>query len=679
MKSLFLITTMFCVLLLACQQPSATGSTDAAIASDPLDHTAMDTSIAPQQDFFQHANGTWLKETVIPSSQSAWGSFTTLFDSSLYQLHGILDSVSGVSNAPAGSLAQLTGDLYHSAMDSVAIERAGFSPLKSELDSIDNAVTGADLMARVAAGFKSIHSPFFSFYVSADDRNSNNNMAHFDQGGLGLPSNEYYFKTDSASKKIREGYIGYVTKTLQLIGESPMTADRHARAVMQFETALARASRSPVELRDPVKNYNKELVSDLNKTMPGFQELFRMMGVVSDSVLMGQPGFYDGLSKLWQHTPPETLKAYLKFHYVDDAAALLSHDFVDNSFNFYKLLTGTKEERPRWKRMTALVDNQLGDATGQLYVQKYFPPEAKARINELVDNLIGTMGERIQKLEWMSDSTKQKALLKMHAITRKIGYPDKWKDYSSVHITRDDFLANVRATSQFRYNHDIGKINKPVDRSEWTMTPPTVNAYYEPTANSINFPAGILQPPFFFVHGDDAVNYGAIGMVIGHEMTHGFDDQGRQYDADGNLREWWAAADVQHFKQRADRIIKEYNGFIAVDTVHINGELTEGENIADNGGLAIAYAAFQKTAQSKSGEKINGLTPDQRLFLSVAQVWRVKQREEQARTQALTNPHSAAKWRVNGSVMNQPAFYTAFDVKPGEQMYVPDSLRVKIW
>ncbi len=679
MKPLFLLPVILCILLFSCQQPADTGSTAAAMSSDPLDHSAMDTTTNPQQDFFQYANGTWLKETVIPSSQSSWGSFSTLFDSSLYQLHGILDSVSGVSNAPAGSVAQLTGDLYHSAMDSVAIERAGITPLKPELDSIDNAATPADLMARVAAGFKTIHSPFFSFYVSADDRNSMNNMPHFDQGGLGLPSNEYYVKTDSASKKIREGYIGYMTKTFQLIGESPMTADRHARDVMQLETALAKASRSPVELRDPVKNYNRELVSDLEKSIPGFGNLLHMMGVESDSILMGQPGFYDALSKLWQHTAPETIKAYLKFHFVDDAAPMLSHDFVDNSFNFNKMLSGEKEERPRWKRMTALVDNQLGDATGQLYVQKYFPPEAKARINELVDNLIGTMGERIQKLDWMSDSTKQKALLKLHAITRKIGYPDKWKDYSSIHISRDNFLANVRATYEYRFYRDIAKINKPVDRTEWIMTPPTVNAYYDPTSNSINFPAGILQPPFFFVHGDDAVNYGAIGMVIGHEMTHGFDDQGRQYDADGNLRDWWDAADVAHFKQRAERIIKEYNGFVAVDTVHINGSLTEGENIADNGGLAIAYAAFQKTAQSKSGDKINGLTPDQRLFLSVAQVWRVKQRDEKARTQALTNPHSTAKWRVNGSVVNQPAFYTAFNVKPGEMMFVPDSLRVKIW
>ncbi|HEY4936602.1 MAG TPA: M13 family metallopeptidase, partial [Puia sp.] len=466
-----------------------------------------------------------------------------------------------------------------------------------------------------------------------------------------------------------------ITKTFSLLGLSPAEAAKTAKSVFDLETAMAKVSKTPVDLRDPIKNYHKINVA----SNPDLKKLLVVFSVSADTILVGQPEFYKGLSNLLNSTPLETLKNYLSFHVMDDDADYLSHDFVDAKFAFDKLLTGQTQMKERWKRMTTLVDRQLGDNLGQIYVQKYFTAADKERINQLIENIVATYTERIQQLDWMSDSTKQKAIVKLHAIVKKVGYPDKWKDYSSIDITRDNIIANLRGTTHYEYNRAIAKIGKPVDRSEWQMTPPTINAYYDPTQNNINFPAGILQPPFYFSSGDDAVNYGGIGLVIGHEITHGFDDQGRQYDADGNLKDWWSAEDAKRFKQRAQNIINQYNGYITVDTFHLNGELTEGENIADNGGLAIAYAAFKKTEQGKGNEKIDGFTPDQRFFLSHAQVWKIKTRKERLITMALTNPHSSPMWRVNGPVSNMPSFYEAFQVKSSDPMYRPDSLRVKIW
>ncbi len=671
----FLLPGLFVMTLmaLACHQ---SGNSDmSANQTDPLDISSQDSSVKPQSNFYLFANGTWLKTTEIPPSQSSWGAFSTLLDSSLYRLNRMLDSLAAITNAPKGSLAQQTGDFYVSAMDSAGIEKKGYLPVKSELDSITAIKNKSEVYHEIAKEYAINHAPFFSFYVSADDRNSLINEAHFDQGGLGLPSRDYYFKTDSSTKKIREAYIAFITKTFLLLGQTPADADKTAKSVFDLETSMAKVSKSPVELRDPIKNYHKIKVG----SNPELKKLMVVFGVSADTILVGQPEFYKSLSNLLNSTPLETIKNYLCFHVMDDDADYLSHDFVDAKFTFNKLLTGQTQMKERWKRMTTLVDRQLGDNLGQIYVQKYFTAADKERINQLIDNIIATYAERIQQLDWMSDSTKQKAIVKLHAIVKKIGYPDKWKDYSSIEITRDNIIANLRGTSHFEYNRSIAKIGKPVDRSEWQMTPPTINAYYDPTQNNINFPAGILQPPFYFSSGDDAVNYGGIGLVIGHEITHGFDDQGRQYDADGNLKDWWSAEDARRFKIRAQNIINQYNGYIAVDTFHLNGELTEGENIADNGGLAIAYAAFKKTDQGKGNEKIDGFTPDQRFFLSHAQVWKIKTRKERLITMSLTNPHSSPMWRVNGPVSNMPAFYEAFHVEPTDPMYRPDSLRVKIW
>ncbi len=677
MRWIFLVLTWFSAFLFSCRSDSDSGKTTSA--ADPLDLTTHDTSVRPQSNFFLYANGDWLKRTVIPPAQSSWGSFSTLRDSILGRMFRILDSVSRISHSPKGSITQQSGDLFYSAMDSAGIEKKGFIPVKPELDNIGKIKNTDDLMNEVAAEYAVNHGPFLNFYVSADDKNSSLNAAHFDQGGLGLPNKEFYFKQDSASRKIRDGYTAYIGQIFILTGDQPAEAAKKAGAIMELETEMAKISKSPVELRNPLANYNKESVTALNKMMPGFKDFLKKLGVSSDTILMGQPRFYKGLYTLIRKTPLPTLKNYLCFHTLNDDADYLSHDFVNAKFEFNKLLSGQMQLRERWKRMVSLVDQNLGDAIGQLYVQQYFPPEAKQRINEMVDNIISTYGERIQQLDWMSDSTKQKALVKLHAIVKKVGYPDKWKDYSSMTIVRDDIISNLRATAHYAYLRDILKIGKPVDRSEWYMTATTVNAYYNPTANDINFPAGILQPPFYFISGDDAVNYGAIGIGIGHEITHGFDDQGRQFDAAGNLKEWWTAEDAKKFKARAQKIIDQYNGYIAVDTLHVNGELTQGENIADNGGVAIAYAAFKKTAQGRGNIKIDGLTPDQRFFLAGAQIWRTKNRPELARTLVLSDPHSPPMWRINGMFSNMPAFYKAFGVEPTDSMYRPDSLRVTIW
>jgi|KBSMisStandDraft_5_1062788.scaffolds.fasta_scaffold17719_3 putative endopeptidase len=672
-KKGFLFLTAGLTFLLGCQAPQSPDET--AVYSDPLDLAAQDSSVKPQQNFYMFANGSWLEKTVIPPSQFAWGSFSTLLDTNLNRMRGILDSLSALRDASKGSLAQQTGDFYTSGMDSAGIQQKGYQPVRSELDSIAAIQTTAALYHEIAREYTINHKPFFSFYVNADDRNSRMNIVHFDQGGLGLPSRDYYFKTDSSSQKIREAYKQYIRSVLSMTGQSPDEASKAAANIFQLETQMAKISRSPVELRDPVKNYNKMVIA----SHPDLKNWLVYFGIKTDTVLVGQPDFFKGLMPLLATTPMETLKAYLRFHVMDDDADYLSQDFVDARFGFNKLLTGQTVMKERWKRMTTLTDQQLGDNLGQVYVAKYFTPADKKRIGEMVDNIMIVFENRINQLDWMSDSTKKKAMVKLHAIVKKIAYPDKWKDYSSVTISRDNLVANIRQTANFKYREQIEKIGKPVDRTEWQMTPPTVNAYYEPTQNNINFPAGILQPPFYFANGDDAVNYGGIGLVIGHEITHGFDDQGRLYDANGDLREWWNAEDSKKFTARARNIVKQFDGYIAIDTMHANGSLTEGENIADLGGLTLAYEAFKKTEQGNRNEKISGFTADQRFFLSHAQVWRTKLRPERIKLLTMTNPHSIPQWRVNGPLSNMPAFYAAFQVQPSDSMYRPDSLRVKIW
>jgi putative endopeptidase len=666
---------LFIILVCSCHPTESSKS----ITTDPIDLSARDTSVRPQDNFFLYANGSWIKKAVIPASQSGWGLAYILYDTTLGRMHFLLDSLAALTNTVKNSPSQQVADLYYSAMDSAGIEKKGWLPVKAELDSIDAIHDLAGVIHETIKENAINHGPFYSFSVSPDEKNSALYAAHFSQGGLGLPEKDYYFNKDSSIRKIREAYVKLATELFQLIGEDNMKAARDASSVLKVETTLAGFSKSDVELRDPVANYHKVAAKSFGTIMPGWGELPEKMLIHSDTLIVGQPAFLKGLATTISKSLMMDIKNYLRFHVLFDDAPYLSSDFVNARFNYSKLLNGQKQMRERWKTMTTMVDQQLGDALGQLYVEKYFPPAAKERMNELVSNLLDTYAERIQQLDWMSDSTKQKALVKLHAIVRKIGYPDKWKDYSTITIVRDDIVSNLRNTAAYNYNRDIYKIGKPVDRTEWFETPPTIDAYYDPTQNNINFPAGILQPPFFYLDGDDAINYGGIGLVIGHEITHGFDDQGRQFDANGNLKDWWTADDAKKFKERASNIIRQYNGYVVVDTFHINGALTEGENLADNGGLAITYAAFKKTPQGKSDSLINGLTPDQRFFLSAAQIWRSKTREESLRTQVLTDPHSTAMYRVNGPVSNMPAFYKAFNVQPGDPMYRADSVRVKVW
>ncbi len=648
---------------------------------DPLDLSGRDTTVSPAQNFFEYANGAWLKKTTIPPSKTGWGSFYVVRDNALHQMKFILDSCSRLTTAKKGSIEQQIGDLYTATMDSAAIEKAGITPLEDVLGRIAQIDHPDAVLKEVATEYREGNGTLFRAYVGPDDKNSNVERLQFRQAGLGLPNRNYYFKEDSSSKQIRDRYQQYVAHILSLSGYEGDTMEA-AHRIMDLETQLAKASKTPVQLRDPEANYHLLTVNQMDKKAPNihWNSLMDELGVKLDTLQVGQPEFFTALSGLLHSTPLKVWKNYLTFHYINGFAAWLSSPFAKAHFNFYKkLLNGQQEPEARWKRASSLVNRELGDALGQLYVQKYFPPSAKKYMENLVDNLQKTYKEHIQNCIWMSDSTKAKAVDKLEAFTKKIGYPDKWKDYSSIEINKDSLIKNLQHIGKWHYEYNINKLGKPVDKSEWYMTPPTVNAYYNPSFNEIVFPAGILQPPFYFQDGDDAVNYGGIAAVIGHEMTHGFDDQGSQFDKNGNLHNWWSKADRKKFDSIAHKVVKLYDNYVVLDSVHVNGELTEGENMADIGGVAIAYAAFKNTEEGKSDSLRDGLTPDQRFFLSYAQIWRIKNRPKRLLWRINNDPHSPEIYRVNGPLSNLKAFYKAFNVKPGDKMYRPDSLRITIW
>ena len=676
---LLIITTVVLIGLYSCHS----GNQNTTTSKDFLSLSARDTSVSPAQNFFEYANGTWLKNTEIPADKPGWGSFLTLRDHVSHQLKSILDSCAALKNPAIGYPAQQIGDLYASAMDSVTIEKAGISPLKRSLSQIESIQNVPDLLTVISTdkveGYGT-HAPF-DHGVEPDSKNSNVERMGFYQGGLGLPNKTYYFKTDSAGKAVMAAYHQLITKLLTLSGEDSTVAFTNAGNIIALETRLAAASKSPVELRDPQANYNLMTVKDMNKIAPQFHwtTLLTALQVKQDTLVVEQPEFYKALSGLLTATPIPVWKEYLKFHLILSNAGWLSSPFFNARFAFIQALTGMKESTPRWQRASSLVNGELGDAIGKIYVERYFPPSAKAYMEKMVDNLKAAFKEHIQNLDWMSDSTKAKALDKLDAMVKKIGYPDKWKDYSSIHINRSSVIDNIRQIGIWQYHYDLNKLGKPVDRSEWITTAPTVNAFYNPNMNDINFPAGYLQPTLYFQHGDDAVNYGGVGAIIGHEMTHGFDDQGSQYDKNGNLKNWWTKADREKFDKLADKIVNQFDHYTILDTVHLNGKLTEGENIADLGGLAIAYTAFKKTKEGQSDTLIDGLTPDQRFFLSYAQNKQVKWRPQMQLLLVNSDPHSLAKFRVNGPLSNIPAFYKAFNVKPGDKMYRADSVRVHIW
>ncbi|MBV9962100.1 MAG: M13 family metallopeptidase [Parafilimonas sp.] len=646
-----------------------------------IDPANMDLSVKPGDNFYLYANGTWLKNNPVPASKTRWGSFDLLRQTSLDRLK--LLSEDAAKNAAKNSLNQRVGDLYAAAMDSAAIEKLGYTPIKPELDRLNALTTQDQILTEVATlRTKGIGGVLFGFSVGQDDKNVNQYIPGVYQGGLSLPDRDYYLKNDSRSQTIRTEYVKYITDMFKLVGDDEKTAQWKASSILNLETALAKSQLSRVELRDPVKTYNKFSVADFSKTTPGLDWntlLAEMKVTKADSLLTNNPEFFKTVNSLLTAVPVDVWKAYLQWAVIKNNAGFLSSDFVNRQFQFSQVLSGQKQITPRWQRMSGLVDNNLGELLGQLYVEKYFTDAAKQRMLALVKNVQQTFAERIQRLDWMSDSTKQQAMVKLNAIVNKIGFPDKWETYDGVVINKNDLIASINSVNEWRYNDMVGHMGKPVDKTKWGMTPPTINAYYNPSNNEVVFPAGILQFPFFDFNADDAVNYGGAAAVIGHELTHGFDDEGRQYAADGNLKDWWTADDAKKFTERTDKVVAQYAAFTVNDSIHVNGNLTLGENLADLGGLNIAYEAFKKTDEGKSNKKIDGFTPDQRFFLSWAQVWRSNILPDFASQLIMTDPHSPGMYRCNGPVQNMDAWYTAFDVKPGDKMFKPESERIKVW
>jgi putative endopeptidase len=642
--------------------------------------TGIDTSKKPGDDFFTYANGIWYDTAQIPASQTGVGSYSFLNFPQRIRLQGILDSVSQANNA-AGSIEQKVGDFYASGMDTASINKRGYDPIKPVLSRIDAIADVPSLLKLVADEQKTGNGTIIGFYVGPDDKHSTINIAQFYQTGIGLPERDYYFKTDSSTIKIQKAYKSFLSKLFQLTGTDAATAEKNANVVYDIEKQLAASHRTNVELRDVKANYNKLAVAGLAKkhTNIGWTTLLNDLGVKVDSVNVGQPAYYDKLNTMLKSVPINNWKTYVKAGALTTYANYLSQPFVDASFDYTKALTGQAVKKTRAEEMTQAVDRSLGQALAQLYVKKYFPEEAKKRMAVLVDNLEKAFEARIDRLDWMSDSTKAKAKEKLYAFTEKIGYPDKWRDYSKVEVKRDSYFENRLSANKNDYDYSVAKVGQPVDRTEWLTTPPTVTAYNNPPLNEIVFPAGILQSPYFDLYADDALNYGGIGMVIGHEITHSFDDQGAQYDKVGNVTNWWTKSDYEKFKAKTQQVIDQYNQFTVLDSVHVKGALTVGENTADIAGVAIAYDAFKLTEQGKDTTKIDGFTPDQRFFISIARIWRVKTRDEFLRMYVNTNSHSPAKWRVNGPLMNFTPFYNAFNVQPGDKMYKPENERITVW
>ncbi|MEP6674402.1 MAG: M13 family metallopeptidase [Ferruginibacter sp.] len=675
----FLFSAILLIFFSACSNDSGT-SNAAAARTFFIDKAGMDSSVKPGDNFFLFANGNWVKSTKIPDDQGGWGAFYSIYEDNLKKMQGILED-EAKSNSAKGTNEQKVGDYYASGMDTVAIEKAGAEPLKPVLQQIDAVKDYKGLMNLVAELNAKGESYLLSFDVQADEKNSVQNIALFAQAGLSLPEKSYYTKTDSAATAARTALVKYAAKMFMLNGEDSAAAAKDAAIVLVMETEMAASHRSPEELRDPQKNYNKMALADLDKTEPniGWKNYFDKLAVKADSVNVQQPGYYAALNTMLPIRSIDNWKAKLKFDYISSNAGLLGKAFNDARFQFGQVFNGQKKDSERWKKMVSRLDRGLGEILGQLFVKKYFTEAAKQRMDELVNNLQKAFEIRIKKLDWMSDATKAKAAVKLNAFLKKIGYPSKWKNYDDITINKETFFANAKSVQMHNVKEAVNKIGKPVDRTEWGMTPPTVNAYYNPTNNEIVFPAGILQFPFFDANADDAVNYGAIGMVIGHEMTHGFDDQGAQYDEVGNMKNWWAKDDSIKFVAKTGGVVKQYNAFKMFDSLHVNGSLTLGENLADIGGIAIAYDAFKLTKQGKDTVKIDGLTPDQRFFLGFAMSWREVDRPEIQRVWLNTDPHSPALYRVNGPLSNFQPFYTTFNIGEGDKMYIKPEDRAKIW
>ncbi len=673
--------------LVACDKAPQTAPTETAAVTPAktlvsgVEKENFDAGVKHTENFFYSINGTWLKNTEIPADKSNYGAFTKLYDDSQVAMRTIIETAAKKEGKVAGSDEQKLGDFYNSYMNEAAIEALGVKPISADLTAIA-AIKDATELATSFGQLQGMGISIpFGWYVNNDAKNSTQYAVYLGQSGLGLPDRDYYLKDDEKSKSIREAYVAYVKDMLTLAGVAD--AEKAAARIMALETKIAEKHWSRVENRDADKTYNKLTTADLAKLMGAFPWADYAKAVQLDAVteiIVEQPSYFEAFGAIYKDTDLQSWKDYLALRLVSEYSGKLSKAFVDRQFDFYgKTLSGTTEQQPRWKKAVNASDEVLGEIVGKLYVADHFKPEAKARMEVLVQNLIKAYHASIDTLEWMTPETKKAAHEKLNKFTPKIGYPDKWKDYSKLDIKADDLVGNYKAAAAFAYSEMRNKLGKPVDRSEWFMTPQTVNAYYNPTNNEIVFPAAILQPPFFNMDADDAVNYGGIGAVIGHELGHGFDDQGAKFDGDGNLRNWWTDADKAEFEKRGKQLVEQYNQYSPIEGMHVNGELTLGENIGDLGGLTVALKAYKLSLEGKDAPVLDGFTGEQRFFISWSQVWRRKGRDEYLRNMLMTDPHSPSEYRVIGIVSNIPEFYTAFDVKEGDKMYIAPEKRVKIW
>lgn len=651
-----------------------------------INRTDFSTATKPNVDFFDYVNENWIKENPIPADKAAYGMFDKLDEQSKTVIKKILDDAAANKNAPKGSNIQKLGDFYRSGLDSVAINKAGITPLQSYLTAIQNSKTPSDIVRIFSElGMRDLSNPI-GYYIDADAKNTTRYITYLNQGGLGLPDKDFYFRTDEKSKKNLEAYKKYIKDLFTAAGlDKTISAEQQMQNAFEVELKLANASLSRVELRDPEKNYNLYTIEKLKKDFPNIDwtTFFSVMKIAPKEIIIGQPSFLKELNTFLTTIPVAKWKSYLEFQLLNGTAKYLDDAIADTRFDFYgKTLSGIKENIPRWKRVSNVTETYLRDLIGQEYVKTNFSPAAKKRALELISNIKAALKERIEALTWMSAETKTKALDKLAKIDVKVGYPDKWWTYENADISNQAYVNNVLNGAYGENLRVIARLNKTeIDKTEWGMGPQMVNAYYNPTQNEIVFPAAILQPPFFYEDGDDAVNYGGIGMVIGHEITHGFDDQGSQFDADGNLKNWWTEADKKNYEALTNKFVERYNEFKPFDgdSLHVNGELTLGENIADLGGMIISFNALQKALANKKVEKINDLTPEQRFFINYAIIWRANFRPEALRMQILSNEHSPAKYRVNGVLENLPQFHKAFNVKPGDPMYRNEDVRSKMW
>ena len=653
-----------------------------AVMASGIDLGNLDTTVVRGADFFQYACGGWMKKHPLTDEYSRFGSFDMLAENNREQLKGLITEIAGQENEK-GTVAQKIADIYNLAMDSAKLNAEGIEPIKADLERIASVKDKAEIVPMMAELSHIGIRPYFTFFVDADIMDSKSNLFQLYQGGISLGEKEYYLDTDEATTDIRNKYKEHIVKMFQLAGFDESAARKNMEAVLEIETRIAKASFSAVEQRNPAANYHKMTLDELKKSVPGidwdaFLSGVGVKGVTELSVSQVEP--IKEVEKIINTMPVEKQVAYMQWKLINRAAGYLSDDFVAQNFDFYgKALSGRKENQPRWKRAVGTVNGMLGEAVGQMYVEKYFPAAAKERMVQLVKNLQTALGERIRNLEWMGDSTKTKAIEKLNSFYVKVGYPDKWRDYTALDVEKDSYWANVKRATKFELDYELAKAGKPVDRDEWGMTPQTVNAYYNPTTNEICFPAGILQYPFFDMNADDAFNYGAIGVVIGHEMTHGLDDQGRQFDKDGNLKDWWTPEDAERFNTRAQVMVNFFDSIQVLPGLHANGSLTLGENIADHGGLQVSFQAFKNATKDAPLGVVDGFTPEQRFFLSYAGVWAGNVRDEQIRLQTKSDPHSLGRWRVNGALPQIGAWYEAFNITENDSMYLAPEKRVSIW